>query len=79
MVARDTGVWEMEHRFPRETIKMTEPRARAGMDSKIQLLQEKKGNINTHTLENSAEKVWREKRQNLNKNVRMVEMVEKYK
>ena len=24
---------------------MTEPRARAGMDSKIQLLQEKKGNI----------------------------------
>ena len=74
MVARDTGVWEMEHRFPRETIKMTEPRARAGMDSKIQLLQEKKENIKR--LENSAEKVWREKRQNLNKNVRMVE---KYK
>ena len=48
MVARDTGVWEMEHRFPRETIKMTEPRAGAGMDSKIQLLQEKKENIKRH-------------------------------
>ena len=60
MVARDTGVWEMEHRFPRETIKMTEPRARAGMDSKIQLLQEKKENIKRHW-KILRKKVWREK------------------